>query len=104
MLDLTKDAAAMIERLVEAAALPPGGGLRIAERADHPALVMSLADAAGPQDRRVQTERATVYLAPVAAERLAGSTLDARTGATGAAFYVRDAGLPGRRRGSSRRP
>ena len=104
MLDLTEDAAAMIERLVDAAALPPGGGLRIAQRDDHPALAMSLAGTAGPKDHRVQTERATVYLAPVAAERLAGSTLDARTGATGAAFYVRDAGWRGRRAGSSRRP
>lgn len=89
MLDITEDAAELIVQLVAAAELPPGAGLRIAQRDDHPALAMSLA-AAGPEDRQVPSDQAVVFLAPVAAARLEGQTLNARSGETGAAFYVRD--------------
>ena len=51
---------------------------------------MSLAAHAEPRDVLVCDGAATVFLGPVAAERLTRQTLDARTNETGSAFYLRD--------------
>lgn len=90
MLTLTDDATTLIEDLIQHADLPAGAGLRIAQREDHTALAMALAEHAEPRDLVVQDGDATVFLGPVAAERLAEQTLDARTNETGSAFYLRD--------------
>ena len=39
-----RQAASMIRELLDQAGLPDGAGLRIAQRDDHPALAMALAD------------------------------------------------------------
>ena len=88
MLKVTDDAATMIENLVQEGELPPGAGLRIAEREDHPSLAMTLAEAAEPEDVVLVEHSARVFLAPVAEARLADQTLDARTNELGSAFFV----------------
>jgi Fe-S cluster assembly iron-binding protein IscA len=85
---LTDDAATMINALVAAQDLPDGAGLRIAQRDDHDALAMGLADAPGPDDLVVFEGEASVFLGPIAQQRLAGSVLDARQGELGPAFFV----------------
>lgn len=89
MLRLTDQAARMIAQLVDSAHLPAGAGLRIAQRDDHPALAMALTEAPGPEDLVVVDHDVTVYLGPIAAERVAEQVLDARSGETGSAFYLR---------------
>ena len=89
MLTLTESASTMIEHLVHDADLPEGAGLRIAQRDDHPALAMTLADHAQPRDVVVLDGGIPVFLAPIAAERLSRKTLDARTNEYGSAFYLR---------------
>ncbi|MEX2290121.1 MAG: hypothetical protein WD794_07340 [Mycobacteriales bacterium] len=89
MVKLTDDAALMIEHMVENGQLPPGAGLRIAQRDDHPALAMRLADGAEPEDVTVTGRQARLFLAPVAEARLVGQTLDARSNEAGSAFFVR---------------
>lgn len=86
---LTHDAASMIADLIVAQRRPDGAGLRIAQRDDHEALAMSLADGPGPDDEVVRTRQAAVFLGPVAQRRLAGAVLDARRGELGPAFFVR---------------
>ena len=88
MLRVTDDAAAMINDLLQDEHLPDGAGLRIAQRDDHPALAMRMADAPGPHDLVLHEHDATVFLGPVASERLTGHTLGALTGETGAAFFL----------------
>lgn len=90
MLTLTDDAASMIANLVQDADLPAGAGLRIAQRDDHTALTMSLAEKAEPRDVVVRGGATAVFLGPVAAARLTQQTLDARTNEMGLAFYLRD--------------
>lgn len=85
---LTENAAHMISELVDQQDLPAGAGLRIAEREDHPALAMQLAEAAGPDDRVVSENGADVFLTPVADVRLAAQTLDARVNEVGSAFFL----------------
>lgn len=89
MLRLTDSAGRMIPGLLADAGLPSGAGLRIAQRDDHVALAMSVADGPGPDDTVLLEHAARVFLGPVAGVRLAGSTLDARTGSTGSAFFLR---------------
>jgi iron-sulfur cluster assembly protein len=86
---LTDDAASMINELVAAQDLPDGAGLRIAQRDDHVALAMGLADAPGPDDAVVVEQDASVFLGPIAQQRLDGEVLDARQGELGPAFFVR---------------
>lgn len=88
MVQLTDDAATMILHLVQAQALPDGAGLRIAARSDHPALAMSLAERAAPEDVVVVAAQARLFLAPDADARLAGAVLDARRNDRGSAFFV----------------
>lgn len=90
MLRLTDHAASMIAELLDDAELPDGAGLRIAQRDDHPALAMALTEAPGPEDVVVVDHDVTVFLGPVAAERVAEQVLDARAGETGSAFYLRE--------------
>jgi Fe-S cluster assembly iron-binding protein IscA len=90
VLRLTDQAASMIAELIDDAELPDGAGLRIAQRDDHSALAMALSDAPGPEDVVVVDHDVTVFLGPVAAERVAAQVLDARSGETGSAFYLRD--------------
>lgn len=90
MLRLTDEAATLIEDLVQNADLPEGAGLRIAQRDDHLALAMSLAEHAEPRDTVVHDGATAVFLGPVAAARLSEDTLDARTNETGSAFYLRE--------------
>lgn len=89
MLTLSNDATTMIDNLVQNADLPAGAGLRIAHRDDHTALAMSLAVRAQPRDVLVRDGTVVVFLGPVAATRLAGQTLDARTNEVGSTFYLR---------------
>jgi len=90
MLTLTPDAATMIRRLVDDAHLPCGAGLRIARCDDRAWLGMTLAETARAHDTVLVEHEATVFLGPVAGRRLSAQTLDARSGATGSAFYLRD--------------
>jgi Fe-S cluster assembly iron-binding protein IscA len=85
---LTDDAASMIHRLVEQRALPEGAGLRIAQRDDHHALAMRLVDEPEPDDAVITGHEASVFLGPIAEQRLAGAVLDARDGELGPAFFV----------------
>jgi Fe-S cluster assembly iron-binding protein IscA len=88
VLTLTDTATRMISRLARDRAVAPGGGLRIMRRDDHTALTMYLADHPEPNDIVLRQQDAAVFLAPIAARRLAGETLDARTNAAGAAFFL----------------
>lgn len=88
MLILTANAAAMIDRLATAAALPKGSGLRIAQRGDRRSLAMEMAAAPEPSDRVLFERDVVVFLDPPAAERLAGQVLDARTDDRGSAFFL----------------
>ena len=85
---LTDDAASMIRELVADQDLPEGAGLRIAQRDDHEALAMDLVTSPGPEDRVVRAQDATVFLGPIADQRLSDATLDARHGELGPAFFV----------------
>ena len=85
---LTDDAASMIHELVAAQDRPDGAGLRIAQRDDHDALAMTLADGPEPDDLVHLEHEAAVFLGPIAGQRLTGATLDARHGELGAAFFV----------------
>ena len=89
MLQLTDSATEMIAGLLADDRLPPEAGLRIAQRDDHVALAMTVAGEPGPDDTVLLEQDARVFLGPVADARLAGSTLDARTGADGSAFFLR---------------
>lgn len=86
---LSEDAASMITSLARQQDLPPGSGLRIAQRDDHDALAMDLVEAPGPDDVVLVEHDATVFLGPIAERRLADETLDARHGELGPAFFVR---------------
>lgn len=88
MLHVTEQAAGVIAGLLDRSGLPRGAGLRIAKRADHPALAMSLAPKATPGDSIVSEHAVTVFLGPVARARLNHLTLDVRSGPTGSAFYL----------------
>jgi Fe-S cluster assembly iron-binding protein IscA len=90
MLNLTDDATTLIHTLMRDADLPPGAGLRIAQREDHTALAMALVEKAKPGDVVLRESEASVFLGPIAAVRLRGQTLDATTNDVGAAFYLRD--------------
>ncbi len=88
MLEVTDSAADMIRQLLEVAELPDTGGLRIAQRDDHPALAMRLTGVAEPDDVVLNQHDATVFLGPIAAQRLAGQTLDARADDGGTSFFL----------------
>ena len=90
MLNLTPKAAELIRDLVDDADLPEGAGLRIAQRDDHTALTMALAEEAGRDDQTVTEEDATVFVSPAAGDRVQDQTLDAKTTDTTSAFYLRD--------------
>ena len=87
VLEVTDSAASMIRRLIEQAELPTGG-LRIAQRDDHPALAMRLTGVAEPDDVVLSQHDATVFLGPIAAHRLAGQRLDARANDSGTSFFL----------------
>lgn len=90
MLRLTDQAASMITELIDDADLPDSAGLRIHQRDDHTSLAMDLADEPAPDDVVVLVHDAAVFLAPLAAARVDEQVLDARSGETGSAFYLRD--------------
>jgi iron-sulfur cluster assembly protein len=90
VLTLTDAATTLIQDLLHHAKLPAGAGLRIAQRNDHPALAMTLAEQAEPRDVVVRDGATAVFLGPVAAARLTRQTLDASVNETGSAFYLRD--------------
>lgn len=85
---LTDEAAAMITRLVDDGTHAATAGLRIAQREDHVALAMALADGPAPDDVVLSEHDATVFLAPIAQARLADEVLDARQGELGPAFFL----------------
>jgi Fe-S cluster assembly iron-binding protein IscA len=85
---LTDEAAKMISELVTDGSHASGAGLRIAQREEHAALGMSLAEAPAPDDVVVTTGSAAVFLSPIAEVRLEDETLDARHGELGAAFFL----------------
>lgn len=80
----------MIRDLLDQADLPDSAGLRIAQREDHTALAMTLADAPSPDDLIVAERDVAVFLGPRAARRVRAQTLDANTTAHCSAFYLRD--------------
>lgn len=90
MLTVTEQAASMIRELLDHADLPDSAGLRIAQRDDHTALAMTLADEPRPDDLIVAEQDVAVFLGPVAALRVHAQTLDATTSDISAAFYLRD--------------
>lgn len=90
LLNVSDRAVDLIRDLLDNAQLPAGAGLRIAQRDDHPALAMALTEAAGPDDTVLSERNVAVFVGPIAARRLDGHTLDARTNEVGSAFYVRD--------------
>ncbi len=87
MLSVTENAAQMIAGLTTDVDLPEGG-LRIAEEGSAPGLHMSVAPRPASDDVIVLQHDVAVFLDPVAAERLASDTLDARHSEAGAAFFL----------------
>ena len=87
MLELTDQARQMIGQLRTHRGLPQAG-LRIARRRSGFGLWMSLEEQPLPGDVVVEVEDAVLYLDEVATQRLAGQTLDARSNAQGAAFFL----------------
>jgi Fe-S cluster assembly iron-binding protein IscA len=87
VLNLTDNAVQMIQALTSEADLPEGG-LRIAQETRHPGLRMELAPAPRAEDNVVRQRGARLFLDEVAASRLQGQTLDARTTETGSAFFL----------------
>ena len=90
MLHVTDEAARMIARLLDDDDLPPDAGLRIAQRDDHTALAMEVAEAPGPDDTVLLEHDTRVFVGPLAGVRLQDSTLDGRSGDTGSAFFLRE--------------
>jgi Fe-S cluster assembly iron-binding protein IscA len=90
VLTVTEQAASMIRELLDHAELPEGAGLRIAQRDDHTALAMTLADQPDDSDLIVADRDISVFLGPMAARRVASQTLDATSSHISAAFYLRD--------------
>lgn len=86
LLRLTRRAAAMIDDLVRRADLP-AGGLRIAQETG-PGLTMQLAPAPREEDDVLVHAGVALFLDPVAAVRLQGEVLDARSGENGSAFFL----------------
>lgn len=80
----------MIRDLIDRADRPQGAGLRIAQRDDHTALAMTLADKPCPDDLIVNECDVAVFLGPLAARRVGTQTLDAKSTDTSTAFYLRD--------------
>jgi Fe-S cluster assembly iron-binding protein IscA len=87
VLNLTDNAVEMIQSLTTEADLPEGG-LRIAKVAKHPGLTMELAPAPRAEDDVLRERGARLFLDRVAASRLHGQTLDARTNESGSAFFL----------------
>jgi Fe-S cluster assembly iron-binding protein IscA len=87
VLSVTTQAASIIKQLTAKAGLGDGG-LRIARRPSGYGLCMSLAGNPAPGDVVVAVSDAVLYLDAAARDRLAGHTLDARTNAEGAAFFI----------------
>lgn len=87
MLSVTPHAAEMIAQLTARAHLPEGG-LRIADDGPTPGLHMSVEPRPAVDDVIVLQHEVAVFLDPVAAQRLTGETLDARSTDAGAAFYI----------------
>ncbi|MGZ6791305.1 MAG: HesB/IscA family protein [Mycobacteriales bacterium] len=86
MLRVTRRAADLISDLVQRAELPDGG-LRIAQQGG-PGLTMELAPAPREEDDVLVHAGVALFLDPVAATRLRGQVLDARSGETGSAFFL----------------
>lgn len=86
MLRVTRRAADLISDLVQRAELPDGG-LRIAQQGG-PGLTMQLAPAPREEDDVLVGSGAVLFLDQVAATRLRGQVLDARTGDNGSAFFL----------------
>lgn len=88
MLELSPAALAMIVRVRELT--EPGSelALRIAGGGSAPGLQMTLAAAPDRQDIVLVDPEATVFLDPVAADRLDGELLDARSDDRGSAFFL----------------
>jgi Fe-S cluster assembly iron-binding protein IscA len=90
VLTVTEQAANLIRELLDRTDRPESAGLRIAQRDDHTALAMSLADEPHDLDLIVADRDVTLFLGPIAARRVATQTLDATTSDISAAFYLRD--------------
>lgn len=87
MLSVTQNAAEMITALTHRADLS-SGGLRIAQQGTAPGLTMAVVPEPDAQDVVVLQHQVAVFLDPVAADRLASDTLDARSTDEGAAFFL----------------
>lgn len=88
MLELSPSARAMSVRLREQA--EPGSelALRISGGGTAPGLQMTLAGEPDPEDIVLIDPEATIFLDSVAADRLDGELLDARSDARGSAFFL----------------
>jgi Fe-S cluster assembly iron-binding protein IscA len=87
MIQVTGQAAALINELLYDAELPDQAGLRLAQGDDHPALGISLSREPEGDDVVLVADQATLFVSRSAAERLAGQTLDVRPASR--AFYLR---------------
>jgi len=87
VLQLTENAVEMIQTLTAEADLPDGG-LRIAQEQEHPGLRMELTLAPREADYVLPMQGVRLFLDPVAATRLQGQTLDARSNEAGSAFFL----------------
>jgi len=87
MIELTDRAREMIGELCSRRE-SPAAGLRIARRRSGLGLWMSLVDEPGDGDAVIEVEDVVLYLDDAAQARLADRTLDARSNAQGAAFFV----------------
>lgn len=88
MLTMTSHAASLIRALVDSADLPPGAGLRLAQRDDHTALAMTLEASPRTVDVVVDRRDALLFLGPVAAQRTEHQVLDASTSRSSSAFFL----------------
>jgi Fe-S cluster assembly iron-binding protein IscA len=87
VLELTEQARRMVGELRRQRGLPHGG-LRIARAGSGLGLWMSLESGPREGDHVLHLGEAVLYLDATAKHRLAGQTLDARTNAQGAAFFL----------------
>jgi iron-sulfur cluster assembly protein len=94
MLTMTPQAAEAVKLLIDDSPLDDEAGLRIAPGEPTPAgtpLSLTLVEAPEAADQTVETDGATLFLEPAAAEALDAMVLDARVEKEGVQFMLKDA-------------
>ena len=90
MLCMTRNAAILVSTLVEGAALPAGGGVRIVTDPHWRSLSMSTAATPAPEETVVSSHGANLFLPPAVARKLTARTLCAEITSAKSAFYFKD--------------